>query len=211
VVTVNPLPVADAGPNQTICDGTSTIITATGGTSFLWSNGSVSSSQSVSPSLTTPYYVTVTNVNGCTASDLVTINVNSVPAANAGPDLTICQGHSTTITATGGGSYSWSSGPTTASITVTPLSTTTYIVTVSSSGCSATDDALVTVLGVPVADAGNDQIICYGQTAILTATGGGSYQWNTGSVNGTVNVAPTTLTTYCDKQQWVHSFRQCSG
>ncbi|HTO17117.1 MAG TPA: hypothetical protein VLZ83_15205, partial [Edaphocola sp.] len=46
--------------------------------------------------------------------------------ANAGDDVSICQGASTTLTATGGSTYLWSTGETTASITVSPEQTTTY-------------------------------------------------------------------------------------
>src|SRR5690606_30774029 len=49
--------------------------------------------------------------------------------ANAGQDQTICEGSSTTLTATGGSTYEWSTGETTASITVSPDNTTSYTVT----------------------------------------------------------------------------------
>ena len=47
-------------------------------------------------------------------------------------DGIICTGASVTITGTGGGTYLWSTGATTAAITVTPAGTTTYTVTVTS-------------------------------------------------------------------------------
>lgn len=196
IVTVNSVPTADAGTDQTICEGSFSTISATGGTSYLWSNGSVSSSQIVAPSVTTNYFVTVTAANGCTASDLITINVNSLPIANAGLDGTVCQGQSATLNASGGTSYIWSTGATTASISVTPSSTTTYSVTVTNaSGCSATDNAVVTVLYLPTANAGVDQTICLGQSTNLTASLGTSYQWNTGATTATINVSPTVSST----------------
>src|SRR5690606_2456166 len=52
--------------------------------------------------------------------------------AFAGNDVSVCQGESTTVTASGGDNYVWSNGATTQSITVQPNTTTTYTVTVSS-------------------------------------------------------------------------------
>ncbi|MBI5916145.1 MAG: tandem-95 repeat protein [Bacteroidetes bacterium] len=70
--------------------------------------------------------------------------------ANAGPDASICTGASTTLTASGGDSYFWSTGETTSSINVTPASTTNYSVTVSNAmGCSDEDQLTVTVTYCP--------------------------------------------------------------
>lgn len=65
--------------------------------------------------------------------------------ADAGVDRNICAGESVTLTASGGLSYSWSSGQNSATISVIPSSTTTYTVTAMQGVCSATDNVLVTV------------------------------------------------------------------
>jgi len=76
---------------------------------------------------------------------MVTVHAN--PVANAGPDVSILRGSSTTLTATGGGTYLWSnSAGSTASVDVSPVNTTTYTVTVkNAAGCTATDNVVVTV------------------------------------------------------------------
>ncbi|MBU1718816.1 MAG: hypothetical protein KKA07_07050, partial [Bacteroidetes bacterium] len=67
-------------------------------------------------------------------------------------DTAICQGNSLVLTAGGGSTYKWSNNKFTASITVTPLSTTTYTVTVyGPAGCSASDAVTVTVNPTPTA------------------------------------------------------------
>jgi hypothetical protein len=111
VVTVNPNPIADAGLPQTICEGESTQLSATGGTNnnqYTWSTGQGGANISVSPTSTTTYTVTI-SINGCTDSDDVEVTVEPAPDVDAGPPVTICQGESVTLTATGsGGTYQWS-------------------------------------------------------------------------------------------------------
>ena len=62
--------------------------------------------------------------------------------------MAICVGESTTLTATGGTTFNWSTTPpqTTAAITVSPTTTTTYTVTVTNAnGCTDTEAATVVV------------------------------------------------------------------
>ena len=194
-ITVNPLPNANAGVDQTICAGSSATLTASGGGTYQWSGGPATSTYVVSPASTTTYTVTVTNI-GCTASDNVTVTVNPVPNANAGVNQTICEGTSATLTASGGGTYQWSGGPATSTYVVSPASTTTYTVIVTSLGCTASDNITVTVNPLPNANAGVDQIICAGSSATLTASGGGTYQWSGGPATSTYVVSPASTTTY---------------
>ncbi len=80
----------------------------------------------------------------------ICLQTEGIPA-NAGEDATICQGASTTLTASGGVRYEWSPAtslddPTSASPTATPLSTTTYTVTVyDANNCSGVDDITITI------------------------------------------------------------------
>ncbi|MBK6564891.1 MAG: hypothetical protein IPG18_06760 [Saprospiraceae bacterium] len=81
--------------------------------------------------------MTVTDSNGCTNSTNKTLNELPLPIVSiTGPDG-ICVGGTTTFTATGGGSYLWNTGQTSASISLNPSVTTTYSVTVTdTNGCS---------------------------------------------------------------------------
>jgi subtilisin-like proprotein convertase family protein len=108
----------------------------------------------------------------------ITFNVGgSAPITNAGPDMTVCQGQATTLTATGGGTYQWSTGSTGSSISVTPSMTTTYTVSVTIAGCggTSTDEVVVTIRPKPtvVFTAGNTSV-CASGCLNLTATFTGS-------------------------------------
>jgi gliding motility-associated-like protein len=77
-ITVNPLPNVDAGPNQTICPGTSTTLMATGANTYVWSTSDNTPVISVTPiNLVNVYYVTGTGAGGCTAIDSVIVTINS--------------------------------------------------------------------------------------------------------------------------------------
>ena len=188
---------ANAGPDVSICNGSSTTLTATGGSTYLWSTGATTSSISVSPTTTTTYTVTAYDATGTNSdTDDVTVTVNAIPVANAGADVSTCQGTSVTLSASGGSSYLWSTGATTQTINVNPNSTTTYSVQVTQNGCSSSDTVTVTVNPSPTINAGADVTINLGESTALTATGGNTYLWSTGSTSSSITVSPTVTTTY---------------
>ena len=128
VFTVNSLPIAEAGENQTVCTGSSVVLNATGGTSYQWNN-SVTQDVAFIPASTKTYIVTVTNANGCSATSSLIVTVNPLPNANAGSSQTVCAGSYVTLHATGGTSYQWNNGVIQDSAFV-PSATQTYTVTV---------------------------------------------------------------------------------
>ncbi len=137
--------VANAGSDQQICEGESIALTGSGGTNYVWSTGETTESIEVSPTATTIYTVTVSDDNGQSEDDSVTVTLNSIPVANAGEDQTICEGELITLTASGGDEYIWSTGETTESIEVNPSSETVYSVEVISNNCSSSDSTTVFV------------------------------------------------------------------
>ena len=152
--------VASADPTG-ICQGLSSNLDAvpSGGASpysYSWTPTTGLSDPNIAdpvatPSTTTVYTVEVTDGNGCTASDAVTVTVNPSPTADAGSDVTICPSGSTQLGASGGTSYSWTpttglSDPNIADPVATPSSTTIYTVEVTDgNGCTDTDEVTVTV------------------------------------------------------------------
>jgi hypothetical protein len=196
-LVVKSAPVADAGLNDTICAGTTKTLIATGGTKYLWSNGDTLATTKVSPVSTTTYNVTVTDNARCSAIDSVVITVNPSPQVDAGPSYITCEGDTRTLQATGSGLYLWSTGETTASISVSPLITTVYRITaLNSFQCEKTDSATVFVNPLPVANAGSDIDLCIGNSAALNASGGVKYLWTTGDTIARTVIAPQQSQSY---------------
>jgi hypothetical protein len=189
IVNVNPKPTANAGTDKTICKGQTTLLKATGGTTYSWSNGKNTDTSTVSPVITTDYIVTVTNTQGCSAKDTIKVIVNSL-VANAGTDKTICYGQTTLLKATGGTTYSWSNGKNTDTTTVSPTTTTDYIVTVTNAqSCTAKDTVKVIVNSLPIANftkVQNGSLIQFSGPAGMT-----TYNWNFGDTQSSTSQSPS--------------------
>jgi hypothetical protein len=194
VVTVNTLPNVQAGTDLTVCSGQSVTLSGSGASSYSWNLGAINGTSFV-PSATTTYTVTGTDANGCTNTDQVIVNVNTLPNVQAGTDLTVCNGQSVTLSGSGASSYSWNLGVINGTSFV-PTSTTTYTVTgTDANGCVNMDQVTVNVNALPNVQAGNDLTVCNGQSVTLSGSGASSYSWNLGVVNGT-SFVPTSTTTY---------------
>jgi uncharacterized protein (TIGR02145 family) len=107
-----------------------------------------------------------------------TIVIGLVPTVNLGPDKSICPGQSTTLDAGPGfTTYLWSTAATSRTITVSAAGT--YWVTVTQSGCTASDTINVALLSAPTVNLGADTTVCLGQTVTFNAgtCPGCTYQW----------------------------------
>lgn len=195
VVNVEALPVIQILGTRTLCAGQSTTLTATGGTAYHWNTGDTISSIVVSPATSQSYVVTVTNAFGCMASSAVSVTVNALPNVVFNGNTTICAGSTTTITAVGASSYSWSTGAQTANVNIS--NTGTYYVTATNvQNCSKVDSVYVQVNPRPVVTIAGSNHVCAGSAATLTASGANSYSWNTGEVSAEISIAPVANTTY---------------
>ncbi|NRD23524.1 Ig-like domain-containing protein [Winogradskyella litoriviva] len=196
-VFVNESPNITVNDNMYMMVGNSVTLTVSGANSYLWSTDEITESIIVSPVVTTTYTVTGSLENGCQDIEEVTITVVDVLSANAGDDVSICEGESIIMNASGGITYTWNTGDTGPSPIFTPDETTTYYVTVTDGfGNSDTDSITVTVNALPIADAGESQTICLGESIILTANGGETYLWSTGETTSSINVNPQIDTVY---------------
>ncbi len=205
-ITVNPLPTANAGPDQTICFEDTTLLIGSGGVSFIWSPGislsdPINDSTLAFPFGTTTYTLIVTDVSGCKDTDDLVLTITQPPLAIISAGDTICPGDPFTLTASGGTTYHWNTGETTSSITVTPGVTTTYTVTASVGTCSDDTFAIVVVNPLPAANAGNPAEFCFGDSTQLNGSGGILFSWSPGnslsdSIVFNPMANPTITTTY---------------
>src|SRR5688572_1077376 len=202
-LTTGATPVLCGIPNS----GTASVI-ATGGSgvyTYMWSDGSTTSTASNLPGGV--YTVTVTDSQGCTSTATSTVNVLPEVFASAGTGQTVCSGQPANLLGAGSGGtmpfqYSWSNGSTTGVITVNPVTTTTYILTVTdANNCTDTDSVVITVQDYPVVIMSPDATICFGSGTTISASGGSNYTWSpgTGLSNPGIDepfANPTVTTTY---------------
>ena len=164
-VTVNSLPTIGITGNNSICFGESTTLTPSGGVSYVWSpGGQTTPTLSVSPTSDTIYTVIGTDANGCSSSASFSVTVNSLPTIGITGDLVVCEGQTTTLTASGALRYDWGIGFTNvAALDVTPSASTNYIVTgEDSNGCLASASVQVEVSPVPTASVSSNGSVCSG-------------------------------------------------
>lgn len=202
-IVVNTLPTAVVtASNTTVCAGDSVTLTGSGADIFMWMPGSSTASAITdAPAVTTTYTLTVTDTTtGCSDDEMMTINVNPLPAVAINPTaLAICIGDSAVLTANGASTYSWSTGGNSATELVAPSASTTISVTGTDSlGCAAMDSIAVTVNTLPVVTVtAAIDTVCPGTADTLYASGADMYNWMpTGGTSSTEVVMPVTTTAY---------------
>jgi hypothetical protein len=199
-IVVNALPVVNAGPDQSVCQGTTVTLSGSGANTYTWSNN-VQNGVAFTPTSTTTYTLTgINNATACSNTDQVVVTVNALPTVSAGPDQTLCQGTAVTLNGTGATSYSWTGGfqgniqngvP-----FIPQVGVTTFTVTgTNANNCSGSDQVNIIVNELPIVNAGPDQSVCQGTTVTLSGSGANTYTWSNNVQNG-VAFTPTSTTTY---------------
>ncbi len=187
-ITVNPLPVAVAGPDAAICDGGAVQLAGSGGMQYIWSPPSGLSATDIpnptaSPDVTRHYELIVIDANGCLDVDSVLITVGNLPITTISGNASLCYGDSVQLEVAGGNSYSWSpatglNNPLIPNPVARPEASTTYVVHVQTNlGCDAVDSVEVTVYPKPTISINADNEICIGDTTQFRVSGAMSYEW----------------------------------
>jgi len=138
-----------------------------------------------SPTVTTTYTLVVKNI-GCYYDTLVKVKVNNPPVVVFTGATNLCQGSTTTVCATGGTQYHWSTGGTTSCINVSPPVSITYTVKVISGACSKDTTFTINIDTIPNVKFKGDTSICKGDSTTIYVSGGYTYLWNTGSTADSV-------------------------
>ena len=187
----NPNLVSAIGNDTIVCNGFSMTLYPTPSfpsLNYLWSTGSTDTSISVSSAGT--YWFTISKPYGCTTSDTINVALGSLPV-NIGNDTNVCIGDTFLIStaAPAGSSYLWSTGDTTATLSVHAPGI--YSVHVLNGGCGGADTMWFGYSLVPHVYIGPDTTLCSGTPLTLqsdtTYSPLASYSWNTGAVTPSIN------------------------
>lgn len=198
---------ATVNPN-TVCQGGTVTLTATGAQSYTWVNTTTGQTVGTGASLpvtmqqSSVFTVTGVDANGCSGTDDVSVTVNPPPVINVTTSGSLCAGEPIVLIATGATTYVWADNPGAPNPrTVTlPAGSYTYNVTgvITATGCSAPGS--VSFLVAPAVTPGitpSNPTICSGSSVTLTGTGGITYNWSTGQNNiNPITVSPTSTTNY---------------
>lgn len=197
VLSINVNTISISAPPITICTGQPGTLTASGATSYFWSNGMTTNSIVESPSVTTNYTVTGGNAQGCYQSITTQIAVSSSPAITVN-SAAICPGNSATLVANGINTYTWSNGTNSSSIIVSPASNTLYTISGGLAGCPGTASASAPVLVNPnptLSIAGNSSV-CLGSSLSQTVSGALTYTWSNNANTAIISVTPSVTSIY---------------
>lgn len=142
----------------------------------------------VNTNLSAGVYTVIVSSGSCTYSTTANITQPGPFTLSVSPSSSVCQGTSTTFTAAGGTTYTWSTGSNSSSITVN----TGGVYSVSASngqGCKSTQTVALTVNPNPVMSVAGDTLLCKaGESATLTASGASTYTWLPGNFHNPVVV-----------------------
>ncbi|GAB2820597.1 T9SS type B sorting domain-containing protein [Ferruginibacter profundus] len=205
VVTTGPM-LAEAGADTSLCSGgkVSIQLNGNGPGTYSWSpavylNNSTAQNPLATITVTTKFYLTVTNGTGCSDIDSVTITLKPDPVVQTLPDTSICKNAILVLTTNGALTYTWSpaiyvSNPNIASPQFTDSVSRTLIVTGTiANGCSANDTIAVNVKTPKVFLAPADKSFCYNQSVQLDGANGNAvqYSWSPATyLNNTTIINP---------------------
>lgn len=192
-INVNAKPDPAASNNGPLCEGNDLTLQTSGGIKYLWKGPNDYTSTDATATISKAslknkgtYTVTVTYANTCVNSASTVVDINPVPKAVVSNSVSICEGVTTGLTASGGTFYEWNPGvglsnPNIANPSASPADSTIYVVTVGDgAGCTDTASVAVNVLKKPGADAGPDVSVVSGSSIELKGSVAGSdvtYYW----------------------------------
>lgn len=177
------------GNDRNICNGSVLTLDATlPGATYLWHDGAISSTYTVTSTGT--YFVTAT-VGTCNYTDTINISEDPPLGINLGPDRSICPGTVALFDVTRpNATYLWQDGSTTPTYSTGIPGNISVSVTVGQ--CSESDAVNLSVFDFTPVDLGPDIQTCVGTSVLLDpAIPGYSYQWQDGSINQTFTAAET--------------------
>src|SRR5690554_330749 len=214
ILTVNPLPEVTITYDESVCEGSNVLFTATGGGTYVWTtplggmhtgaNLNVTNAQTANAGT---YELTVTN-NGCAKDTSVTLTIVELPSISITSSSPICVGETLQLEAEGGTTYTWTNpngDVTNSSIYTVPNATSadagSYTVSVTDNGCTKDSTFNVVIVPTPtITFVVQNPVVC-GEDGILTLNftnvpdGDYTINYDGGSFDVTIlnNTATTTV------------------
>lgn len=185
-------------PSATICANQTITLNAVGSsTLFIWSDGVISPSNTVTGYNSMEYMVTNTYSNNCFAQATYSLHVLPAPSLTITGDVESCANNTISLTVSGADTYTWSTTENTPQIVYLPSGNTTLSVSATNSltGCQGTKTFTVgNYITNPITVSGNT-LVCMGSTETFTAQGFDFYEWSDGSPLAVRNLSITATTT----------------
>jgi len=190
VVNLLTPPMYTIGPDTSTCGNSVVVDAGSGYTSYTWSTGATSQTETVITNDTIS--VTVVDANGCVLTDTIGVTLSPAPSVNIGPDTTQCGGTIALDAGNPGALFFWSNS-TSSQVTTVNSSGTYYVNVLTQAGCSASDTVQVTINNQPDVNLGPDTSICLTSVILDAGNPTCTFLWSNLSTSQTVTVGTGTF------------------
>lgn len=181
---------------DSVCEGETTLLYATGSHTYTWSTGSVNDSIQVVVPSDTAISIVATYLT-CIERDTVTIVAKPLPVISFAGDSSVCLNDTMTLSANGGVNYVWENGTANDTVVFVPASSENFTIQVTNAySCTSKDSVAITVHPLPVPGIAGPAQVCRLDTISIAASGGTSYVWNTSESTGSIDVSWPLTGTY---------------
>ncbi|PKP18394.1 MAG: hypothetical protein CVU05_13570 [Bacteroidetes bacterium HGW-Bacteroidetes-21] len=198
-VEVTALPVISMPADTNYCGASYTFDAGSGFDSYLWSTNETT--QTINSDTSGTFYVTVTDINGCMNSSMTTLTMIET-ILTVSDTVNSCQGADVTLTATANtGIIIWNQQDTLNAITVSPMTSEYYYVSLVNGGCVVNDSVYVETHAYPTVSLPATQTDC-GNFVLEAGTGNNTYIWTGGTTNATLNVTQTGTYNVTVTNEW---------
>lgn len=182
------------GADTATCGTPVTFDAGSANTTWIWSNGGTSQTESFSSTGT--YYVDVMNASGCTASDTVAVTINTPPTVAINSNSPICSGDMAVMTAVGATQFIWVNGPPMATYALPLTADSSFWVVGTDTATGCMDTAMVMISVLQPSAMSQSVSLCYGDSIVVganTYTTSGMYMDTLANAAGCDSVITTTL------------------
>jgi PKD repeat protein len=183
---------------QTLCTGGTVNLTATGATTYTWNPGNLNGNSIIITPASSQMYTVTGTAGSCNGLSTIGVTIVTAPALTVtASSSSICTGNTTTLTASGYSSYTWTPGNLiTSNISVSPSSTQVYTVVGNLGNCVGNTTKTIQVTTTPTVSVAGPTAVCIGASITIIASGASTYSWNTSQTTNSIVVGPLTPTNY---------------